>query len=156
MIFRSRNNIEISFYLYAISALEDHGNTYKLVRIDGCRAYKHPVKYTPTFSVEQWASENEKGPEVTASGLNIPDGASEDDRQRIVRLTADQIVADILQLAITHVLFQAEAGVDTAKSMAALKSIQVRGLFSAKLCVPPLRNSSQLLIPKSMIFYTIY
>jgi len=58
--------------------------------------------------------------------LDFPEGATEAEKQRIVRMTADSIVADILQMALTNVLFQAEAGHNTEKSMAALKHIQVR------------------------------
>jgi hypothetical protein len=36
----------INFYLYTISALEEHGNTYKPVCIHVCRAYKQTVTYT--------------------------------------------------------------------------------------------------------------
>jgi len=78
--------------------------------------------------VEQWARTLDPSEGSDNAVYYIPEGASEEERLRIIRITADQIVNSILQMALTHVLLQAEAGVDTTNSMAVLEGLRIKGM----------------------------
>lgn len=76
------------------------------------------------FLAERWASTNE--PEVIRKTKKLDETTK--DRAKVIRNMADQVVGDVVQMALTHLLLKAEAGQDTQKIIKALNELQVSGL----------------------------
>ncbi|CAG7832850.1 unnamed protein product [Allacma fusca] len=77
--------------------------------------------------IENWANEVSDLMETKPDYFTIDPKLSSEERSRIARMAADNILDDIFKLALTHLLLQAEAGENTQKILAALASIQTTG-----------------------------
>ncbi len=108
-----------------------------LVRIDNTlvaeifthASEKNVLRLCLGLLVERWAHDVDSS--GTATGGN-PGEKSEAEQAQLVRITADQVVSDVTQKALTHMLHDAKSGQDSFKIRQTLEELKLEG-YNSKL-----------------------